>query len=225
MPYNQSPITGSHDPTYIRKKGRRDIMMRPEDYRKFLEMIKTKPANEKLMPRDHCAFVCMINMGLRIAEVAELKRQHFNDLDYDPPMANVPAKKKNRKGGKKADPFKVLFVHPKIAEYLIRYMDTEMYENQKFLFPGGADGHISTRHLRRMFYHYAGLCKFKANFTPHSARHGWGTLLYEWTGNQVFVRDQMGHAVTDRSMATTNIYMHLSPVKAKECLKKIEYFI
>lgn len=225
MPYNQKPITGSHDPSYIRKKGRRDIMMRPKDYQKLLNVIKENPANQKLMTRDHCAFVCMINMGLRIGEVVELRREHFKDLNYDPPMATVPAKKKIRKGGKKAEPSKVIYIHPKVAEYIESYIAGVMYESQKFLFPGGSGpGHMSVRHLRRMFYHYAGLCKFKGNFTPHSVRHGWGTLLFEWTDNQVFVRDQMGHAVTDRSLATTNIYMHLSPVKAKECLGKIEYF-
>jgi integrase len=258
----------------MRVKDRYSKMMRPKHLERLMKVVRDKPESSAHARRDHGFLVCLINMGLRIGEACRLERRHFEHLDYDPPMADVPALKKDKhkksfrypknwsedqrqghldkvvaKTGLVGQPamemrklfdaefsrspskekvvhtekIKNLYVRQEIARFIRAYID-ELPVGQRYLFKGRKTC-LSARMGRNIFYHYFNACKFRESFSPHSVRHGWGTLLYEWTKDQVFVRDQMGHATTDRGLSTTNIYMHLSPEAAEENLGKIRVFI
>jgi len=221
MAYNYSNISGTHKTWFKRKKEMWDIYPDTKQYREILKTVKKSPLNPKYARRDYLVFVVMGNLGLRIGEMVLLRREHFESLTNDPPIARVPALKKRGK----QESYKSIYVHWKVADVIKKYIAKDLYRTDEFLFPGMTEtGNLSSRHMYTIIISYFKKCGFTENYTPHSIRHMVGTRIYEKTGDVAFVRDQLGHSVIG-NIGATNIYIHTSQERAKTNLKKIGYLL
>lgn len=221
MPYNVNPISSSHDPSFKRKKSPADLVMDPKHFRQLLRRIRTSPDNLTNSRRDYMTSLMMGNLGLRLGEVPLLRRTHFKHLKRSPALAVVPALKKKGK-----DPTKNIYIHPLVSNKIIEYLETDMAENQVFLFPGAAGhGHMCKRQISRIFSSYVRACGFHEGYTPHSIRHMFGAQVYRKTKDLVFHADQLGHETVPGVSAVSRRYMHFSDSEIKAYLKRIGYFL
>jgi len=161
----------------------------------------------------------MGNMGLRVSEAVQLSRPDFDRLSGNPPACTPRSLKKKDRGARK-----LIYVHPRIAGRLRRYLRS-MDRGQDRLFPGNArGGHLSARQAQRWFKGLVRACKFVQDYSTHSLRHMYASLVAEKTGNMAFVRDQLGHA-TIQGIGVTSQYIHISPEKARELIKQVGYIL
>ena len=233
MAYDTSNITKSRKRSHKRHKASGDRGVEVKQFRQMLRMTKQDPVNRRNAARDYMLLVVMGNMGLRIGEAVLLQREDFRGLLAAVPRAEVIALKK-----RDPESTKTIYVHPKIAAAIQRYIKKEMYANQQLLFPGGSEtefyngeefefaieGHISARMVRYMFQSYVSALDFPEKYTPHCLRVMYGTHCWEKTQDSAFVRDQLGHSAID-GLGVTNQYITLSQKRAKELIKKTGYFL
>lgn len=196
-----------------------DISIVSDQFREVLGLARNSKTNKDLARRDYMVLMIMGNMGLRVGEAAILDRETFEGIDRKIPIAYPKTLKK--RGDK--PPRMPIYVHPEPAGVISEYLSVHMYKSQEYLFVGGQDGHISGRHIRRIFDTYSDI--LPENYSSHSIRHMYLTMLWECTNDQAFVRDQARHATIGKSMGTTNSYIHLSEKRAVELIDKIEVFV
>lgn len=200
-------------------KKRWDISIIQEQFREVLALAREGKSNKDLAKRDYMILVVMGNMGLRVGEAAILDRDTFEGIDRDPPTTYPKTLKKRSDN----PPRMPVYIHPEPAKVISEYIKEDMYSSQYYLFVGGQHGHISDRHIRRIFDTYSDI--LPENYSSHSIRHMYLTMLWECTNDQAFVRDQARHSTISKSMGTTNSYIHLSEKRAVELIEKIEVFI
>jgi len=235
MTYNFKNITDSHDPSFTRKKKLRDKYMKESHFLRMLQCIRSSDASVDQIERDYIIFVLMGNAGLRVSEVALLYKDDCKPLHDTPPAIDAPslkkrAEKKDRKKSTKADPertsktpIKTIYVHPRVAKRILKYVDEHVYEHQKFLFPGSSgDGHMSSRQIRRIYTHYCKL--FKEKYSTHAIRHMYGSMVYAKTKDLAFLRDQMGHARIEGA-GVTNEYVHVEPKRIRALVSEIGFLL
>jgi integrase len=117
-------------------------------------------------------------------------------IDLDPPEQALPV------------------VESKVTEYIQTYM-SKLKPEQRWFFDGKhrPDApleeipHISIRQLERIFAHWTIKAGLDPLYSWHSLRHARGMFLYERFNDLKMVQDMLGH----KSMASTEIYMHMSP--------------
>lgn len=234
-PYAKEPFGKAVKGRSVRRsKDRWDIAMTPDKFQQFLDCVKKKPANRRLAERDYFIFVLMGNLGLRIGEAVRVKLKDLDHLADPVPMAHVVALKKRerekdpktgKKTGKKLTVYKDLFIHPKVADAVRRYVKGLNWSPNDYLFPGmTGDGHIGERMVEQVFYSYCKACGFTENYSSHAIRHMYGTLVADKTNHPAFIRDQLGHASV-AGMGVTNNYMHVSMEKGKELINLVGYFL
>lgn len=214
MPYDLSPVSGSHDPKYKRKKAEWDKYMEPDSFKKILKMIKENPANELNRERDYMMFVLMGNLGLRVGELTILKKKHFKIAKENPIRVRLPVLKK--RGDVKV---KMICIHEKVLNCTNRYMKRLMLGDDNYLFESDTSesGHVTDRTVRNTFYHYVRAVGLEENLSPHSLRHMYGMLCWKYTKDSKWVQMQLAHS--DRE--TTDIYKHVTTEEMTEYMNKM----
>ncbi len=105
-----------------------------------------------------------------------------------------------------------------VVEYLARYIKNVMLPDQRWLFETRPGKHIAAETLRKIFAHYIMKTGLDPMYSWHALRHGRGVALWERFQDGVLVRDML----RQRSIASTEQYLHLSPRRSSELQTALE---
>ena len=182
-----------------RKISKDKYLSEREQARLLACLTKTKYSN----PRDYMLIVTMLNTGLRTFEAAALRK---SDVDFGESLLVV------RHG--KGDKYREVSLGSRFAANLLEYCK-DMREDA-WLFPGTKGKGLTTRHVRRIFKEYIVRAGINPVISAHACRHTRGIALYESSKDLVWTAQELGHA----DVATTMVYMHVSPERRKELAEK-----
>lgn len=155
--------------------------------------------------RDKAILDLLFSTGLRVSELASLKK---NDINLEKSEFSVKGK-----GGK----VRVVFLDQEVKESLHKYLAARQ-DKSEFLFI--SYGHtnkptanslqqtagITPRSVQRMIQKYAKIASITKKVTPHTMRHSFATDLLMSGADLRSVQSLLGHA----SVTTTQIYTHVT---------------
>ena len=146
-------------------------------------------------PAERALATVLYSSGLRVSEVARLKRA---DLDPDRGLIHV------RAGKGRKDRYTLLSDRAaKEAEIHTRFLP----DDTLWLFPGGKDGSpLTQRSIQKIISRLGERAGIRKKVTPHVLRHSFATHLLESGTDIRFIQELLGHAST----RTTQIYTHVS---------------
>lgn len=155
----------------------------------------------KDLQRDRLLLMLMMDAGLRVGEVVQLRLRHLFTDGVLNTAVNIAAEI-SKSGWNRTIPLSEN-LKKVLNEYLDNVYVPEIGETANFLFPGRPiSQHISSRQVRRIVDHrcfsYLGV-KVK----PHDLRHTFATRLMRTTNIRV-VQTLLGH----QSIQSTQVYTH-----------------
>jgi len=181
---------------------------------KELEEILAKPDLKTIQgQRDKAIMELLFSTGLRVSELANLKKK---DINLEKNEFSVKGK-----GGK----VRVVFTDDKAKESLKRYLNARRDESEFLFISYGhsndqlkiknlklkIDG-ISPRSIQRMIIKYSKAAGITKHVTPHTMRHSFATDLLMAGADLRSVQSLLGHS----SVTTTQIYTHVTDQHLQE---------
>lgn len=173
----------------------------------------TKQAAEKLMElisptdefsaRDRAILELLYGTGIRASELHGLNR---DDIDFFNETIKVKGK-----GGKE----RILSLPSKAKESLLDYLKRRKEKNEA-LFLNKNGGRLSQRSLQRIVGKYIRKVADLTRMSPHTLRHTFATHLLDSGCDLRTVQELLGHS----SIATTQVYTHITPERMKEVYKQ-----
>ena len=178
--------------------------MNPQDFLKREEFNKLLDNCSSL--RERALLLLMGDCGLRVSEVARLRREHIAPEESYIYVVQGKGKKDRT------------VVAPKSTLEAIATLPEDGY-----LFPGRQDGHLSSwevGHILDIIAHRAGLQRettggkerIRKRITPHLLRHSHASWLLDAGLPVSDVQSQLGHT----SLATTGFYLQRKPNHRRE---------
>lgn len=181
-----------------------------------------KEPNPLLRLRDKAILETLFSTGLRVSELASLKRE----------QVNLERGEFSVRG--KGDKFRVVFLSDKAAEAIKKYLALRQ-DNHKALFVGhsqignsvekqiasqsSTDKNITgltPRSIQRLIKKYCLVAGIVKKVSPHTLRHSFATDLLQNGADIRSVQTMLGHA----SITTTQIYTHITNQGLREIHKK-----
>lgn len=146
--------------------------------------------------KNHCMFRLMLEAGLRVSEVAELRRR-------DVEMTACRIIIRDGKGDKDRQVWMSEDLRDRLDQWLGRRPETP----DGWMFPTRTGRQTSPRSIRRSVKTYAERAELDdwESVSPHTLRHTFATNLLRQTGNIRLVQKALGHA----RLSTTMIYTHI----------------
>ncbi len=169
-----------------------------DELRRFFQVIAD--------PRDQALFALIYNHGLRVGEVALLRR------------SNVDLSRRRiivwrLKGGAwSAQP-----LFRSTAALLARHVAGIPADPEGPLFPG-RDGPLQKRQIQSLFCRYRDRAGLPRHFTCHSLRHSIATHLLDAGASLEFVQDHLGH----QSIRSTSIYARITDHHREAVMRQLE---
>jgi len=157
-----------------------------------------------------CMFRLMLEAGLRVSEVSELRRR---DVDMTACRVTI----RDGKGGKDRQVWVSEGLRDRIDEWLERRPETA----EGWMFPTRTGAQTSPRSIRRSVKTYAeraGLEDWES-VSPHTLRHTFATNLLRQTSNIRLVQKALGHA----RLSTTMVYTHIVDDELEDAMKHATY--
>jgi integrase/recombinase XerC len=152
--------------------------------------------------RDRAILELLYGCGLRIAELAGLRRQ---DVDLEERMIWVMGK-----GSKeRVVPFGI-----KARDALLAWFEGGR-SGEEYVFPGQSDGAIAVRTINRVVRR-AALAAGVAGATPHTLRHSFATHLLDRGASLRVVQELLGH----ESLLTTQQYLAVSGERLRKSYER-----
>jgi integrase/recombinase XerD len=162
----------------------------------------------------------MLNMGLRVSEVINLKPGNVN-------LTKRKLRVVDGKGGVDRD--------LTIPEYLIdllkewkrrkpnntEYFFTNLKERSKGKFASIKGKKLSVRNIQFMVKNYAERAGIKKNVTPHTLRHTFATEFYRQTKDIETLRKILGHS----NIGTTQIYVTLANIDVENAMNGFRDYV
>jgi site-specific recombinase XerD len=146
----------------------------------------------------------LFTTGLRVGELTAVR---LGDLDQDEGTIHVRGKGNRER--------RVYLVGREIRELLTRYLIAKRKITNSEILLVNADGRpVTSQYVRRRLSRTAERAGLSRRLTPHMLRHAAATHLIEAGVDIRFVQKLLGHA----SIATTQIYTHISDTSLKETL-------
>lgn len=192
----------------LAKTGERQIIFLDQDE---LETLFSKPDVKTIQGlRDKAILELLFSTGLRVSELAKLKKE---DINLDKSEFSVKGK-----GGK----VRVVFVDMEAKNAVKQYLDARQ-DKSDYLFI--SYGHslspipstlypspITPRSIQRMMKKYALAAGITKEVTPHTMRHSFATDLLQNGADLRAVQKLLGHT----SVMTTEIYTHVTDQHLKD---------
>jgi site-specific recombinase XerD len=202
--------------------------LEPEELKRLFDAVATEP-NETLRLRDAAILETLFSTGLRVSELASLKRE----------MVNTERMEFTVRG--KGDKLRVVFLSPESAGAIKKYLNKRR-DNNKALFVGhstvgnsiekeiesqsskkktsndiGRDilG-LTPRSVQRIIKKYCRAAGIVKKVSPHTLRHSFATDLLRNGADIRSVQTMLGHA----SITTTQIYTHVTNEGLREMHRK-----
>lgn len=197
-------------------KGQQRIVdfLEGSDLERFLNSPLVGPKGATLIgKRDAAILSLLFSTGLRVSELAKLKR-----ADINLKREEFTVRGKGRKP-------RLVFVSQAARQALIAYLDARR-DSAESLFvrydrakPKGADVEpepITPRSIERLVAHYAKSVGITKRITPHVLRHSFATDLLRNGADIKAVQSLLGHA----SITTTQVYTHVTDKHLRETHQK-----
>ncbi len=143
--------------------------------------------------RNKAMLSVMLNMGLRVSEVSNLK---FRDVSINKRKLRVV----NGKNGKD----RVLVIPGYTLELLTNWIAVRLESDYFFTTLDGSK--VGTRYIQDMVGRYRERSEIDKNVTPHTLRHTFVTQFYRQTKDIETLRKILGHS----DISTTQIYVTLA---------------
>lgn len=161
-------------------------------------------SDSKTPYRDRAMLELMYAAGLRASETVGVD---ISDIDFNSRSIRVKGK-----GSKER-----VTLFGSAAEEAIRlYMEKERVGEARALFTNQKGERLTTRTLQNIVKRWARQVGLPPEVSPHTLRHSFATHLLDGGADLKTVQQLLGH----ESLATTQIYTHLSIERLKEAVNK-----
>jgi site-specific recombinase XerD len=144
--------------------------------------------------------------GLRAGELASLSLDHFEES-----TTKIRVKGKGNKE-------RIVFLTPSCVDTLKKYLNLRELRAPRgirALFISAKGRALSVRGIQYLVSHYLEKLGLHKKISPHVLRHSFATHLLNAGADIRAVQELLGHS----SLATTQIYTHISKGKMKEVIK------
>lgn len=187
--------------------GREPSFLDAVDLERLLEAPLKDDAPEVLKARDRAILELFFSTGMRVSELAGLKKDQIN-LERDEFSVRG-----------KGDKVRVVFLSHQARFWLKEYLKQRKDECD-YLFvrhdrakkADGETGPLTPRSVERLVHHYSAVAGIPKHVTPHTLRHSFATDLLMNGADLRSVQAMLGHA----SITTTQIYTHVTNRQLKE---------
>lgn len=163
-----------------------------------------QPGESKTPFRDRALLELMYAAGLRASEVVGID---LPEIDFASRTIRVRGK-----GSKERVTLFGQAAHEALQEYVAR----ERVGETRALFTNPKGTRLSTRTVQNVVKRWALRAGLPPDVTPHTLRHSFATHLLDGGAGLKTVQQLLGH----ESLATTQIYTHLSIERLKEAVEK-----
>jgi len=191
----------------LAKVGERQVsVLDGDDLERFLKAPIAK-GQSLLELRDKAILELLFSTGLRVSELASLKRDSIN------------LKKDEFTIRGKGDKLRVVFLSERARHWVKEYLDRRMDDHHALFIrldrAGRRSSEVSTltpRSIERLVDHYTKAAGITKKVTPHTLRHSYATDLLQNGADIRSVQAMLGHA----SIQTTQVYTHVTNKQLKE---------
>lgn len=186
---------------------------------KRLIQATSQEEDELTRMRDQALLETLFSTGLRVSELAALKRDSINLKTHEFPVRG------------KGDKVRLVFLSDRAVESLKNYL-SKRSDNSKALFvrndragssvdaeidsQSGKGLGLTPRSIQRLIKKYAKIAGIMKPITPHTIRHSFATDLLQNGADIRSVQTLLGHS----SITTTQIYTHITNQRLKEIHEK-----
>jgi integrase/recombinase XerC len=199
-----NPALGLRGP---RQEKRLPHFVSREDMTRLLE---TPPGDSPLGQRDRAILETLYSAGLRVSELTGLD---VEDVELSEGMARVRGK------GRKE---RLALLGPPAVEAIQRWLLERQSlagpraNTQPALFLNRSGTRLSTRSVGRLLEKYLAQAGLDPRTSPHTLRHSFATHLLDGGADIRSVQELLGH----RSLATTQVYTHVSTQRLRDSYHK-----
>lgn len=192
----------------LAKQGTREVaFLEQDDLDRLLQAPEASDASPLVKARDKAILDIFFSTGLRVSELASLKRDQIN-----------PEREELSVRGK-GDKIRLVFMSLKARSSLKTYLELRE-DDVPFVFvrhdraKGGTKevGSLTPRSIERLVHHYAIAAGIPKTVTPHTLRHSFATDLLINGADLRSVQTLLGHS----SITTTQIYTHVTNRQLKD---------
>lgn len=195
----------------LAKQGSRDVaFLDGADLQRLLEAPEKADLAPIVKARDKAILELFFSTGMRVSELANLKRDQIN-LERDEFTVRG-----------KGDKTRVAFLSNQARHALRQYLDIRKDESPHLFVrhdraaPSFASakevGAITPRSIERLVKYYAVMAGIPKNVSPHTLRHSFATDLLMNGADLRSVQAMLGHS----SITTTQIYTHVTNQQLKD---------
>ncbi len=194
----------------LAKQGTRDVsFLEQEDLERLLAAPDSSDASELVKARDKAILEIFFSTGLRVSELASLRRDQVNGTREELSVRG------------KGDKVRLVFMSPKARVALKVYLDLRDGDEipHVFIRHDRAKGNVAKevgaltpRSIERLVQHYAIAAGIPKIVTPHTLRHSFATDLLVNGADLRSVQTLLGHS----SITTTQIYTHVTNRQLKD---------
>ena len=157
----------------------------------------------------NCAIITMmLNMGLRVSEVSNLKPGNIN-------LTEGKLRVVNGKGGVDRD---LIIPNGFTTQILKRWK--KIKPKAEYFFATLKGGRVGPRHIHLFVKRYAHKAGIDKNVSPHTLRHTFATEFYRQTKDLETLRLILGHS----SVSTTQIYVTLANIDVEAAMNGFRQF-
>lgn len=192
----------------LARQGSRDVsFLDAEDLERLLRAPDLSDAPEIVKARDKAILELFFSTGLRVSELAALRRDLFN------------AEREELTVRGKGDKARLVFVSPASRTAIAHYLSLRKDELPHLFIRhdrgrAGAKeiGPLTPRSMERMVRNYAIAAGITKHVSPHTLRHSFATDLLMNGADLRSVQSLLGHS----SITTTQIYTHITNQQLKD---------
>jgi integrase/recombinase XerC len=179
------------------------------DGEQIVRLVEAPASDGPLALRDRAILESLYSGGLRVGELAGLD---LDDLDLDGGLATVRGK------GRKE---RLVLLGPQAVAALrawlaVRQSVSPRAAAQRAVFLNKFGTRLTTRSVGRMLEKYVKTTGVGLDTSPHTLRHTFATHLLDGGADIRSVQELLGH----KSLATTQIYTHVSTQRLRESYDK-----
>ena len=175
---------------------------------------KLMGCSPKVCCRNYCIILCMLDAGLRVAEVAHLR---VSDLWYGGhPVLEIVVRNEIAKGNRERTVPTTDRLQTAIGEMYSNYWGSaEMLIKPFAFYIHDCTKHIQVRHVQRIVA-LASARGINRAITPHVLRHTFATRMMRVTNLRV-VQKLLGH----KSLSSTQVYTHPNSEDLRDAVKQM----
>jgi integrase/recombinase XerC len=173
------------------------------------QLLEAPPADSPLGVRDRSILETLYSAGLRVSELTGL---NLEDVDLDSGLATVRGKGKRER---------LALLGPQALAGLQRWLAQRetlgpRARSQRAVYLNKNGTRLTSRSVGRLLEKYLAIAGLDPRTSPHTLRHSFATHMLDRGADIRGVQELLGH----RSLATTQIYTHVTTNRLRESYHK-----